>query len=168
MRCTTKSTTTTTEATTSAEILECDPGWVKRSVGDKVMCFKLVKRTKIEKGLEVCKEVGANIPLPENVQEDNDLYKIVQDFGVKGAALDGTDVEKEGDWRDSAGKTLIYTNWGEDQPSNAYDNENYLHYWEKLNGKQNHASGSLEENIICVKTARLLDNRRTSYFSIYA
>ena len=65
--------------------------------------------------------------------------------------LDGTDVKKEGDWRDSAGKALTYTNWGKDQPSNAYGNENYLHYWDTLNGKHNDAAGSLEENIICVK-----------------
>ena len=115
------------------------------------MCFKKVKRTKIEKGLAVCREVEAKLPLPKNGQEDKDLYKIVRGFGVKGAALDGTDIEKEGDWRDSAGKALTYTNWGKDQPSNAYGNENYLHYWDTLNGKHNDAAGSLEENIICVK-----------------
>ena len=139
------------KATTTAERLGCDPGWVKRTVGSKVMCFKKVKRTKIEKGLAVCREVEAKLPLPKNGQEDKDLYKIVRDFGVRGAALDGTDVEKEGDWRDSAGNSISYTNWANREPNNSGRKEHYLHYYKSFGGKWNDAAGSTIEYIICVK-----------------
>ena len=99
----------------------------------------------------MCKSVNAKVPLPKNKPEDDDLYRAIRQLGLRSCALDGTDLKKEGEWRDSLGKVLPYTNWQPGQPDSFGKGEDYLHYYEKFNSKWNDIPATFWENIVCQK-----------------
>ena len=93
--------------------------------------------------------VNAKVPLPKNYQENDDLYQAIRQLGLKSAALDGTDLAKEGEWRDSTGQLISFFNWQPGQPDNILKKEHYLHYHAWWGKKWNDNPGSREENIVC-------------------
>ena len=75
--------------------------------------------------------------MKKSEQEDTDLYFEFQAFGIKGGALDANDVAKEGEWVDSAGQPLTYTNWYKNQPSNSHGKDHYAEYNVEMKGQWN-------------------------------
>ena len=96
--------------------------------------------------------------MPKSEQEDTDLYKAFQALGIISAALDGKDVAKGrdvGEWVDSSGQSLTYTNWKPGQPSHNGGTQDYLEYVEdELKGQWNNAFGRHYENVVCERPVR--------------
>ena len=80
------------------------------------------------------------------------MYKAFQALGVVSAALDGNDLAKEGEWVDSAGQLLTYTNWYPGQPPNNHGIKDYLGY--ANNGQWYNGHGGHVENIVCERSVR--------------
>ena len=93
----------------------------------------------------------------EHIEEDIDLYNVIQSFGLKQAALDGNDVVQEGDWRRSNGDRLTYFNWaksigdGSWQPNNYNGIEDYLYYYKDGSGKWGDYSPAHVVSVVCQK-----------------
>ena len=106
----------------------------------------------MSKASSFCSSYNAKLPLPKNPEEDSQLFKVIKDLGYSSAALDGNDVEKEGEWVDSDGNKLSYTNWySPNQPDNWNGEEHYLHYYKVHPGKFNDVAGYSVENVVCEK-----------------
>ena len=98
-----------------------------------------------------CIEFEAELPLPLKKEENTDLFKVVQSFGLKQAALDGNDVAEEGVWRRSNGDLLTYFNWKDSAPSNWQGDQHYLSYNKQEKGEWNDVAATQVGNIICQK-----------------
>ena len=131
-------------------VFECDAGWTKFTIGSTETCLKSVGKSRMNQATSVCNSINAKVPLPKNDQENTDLYKSIQQLGLNSCVLDGNDVAREGQWVDSSGNLIPYTNWnGQFGEPNGGRSENYLQY--KDSNKWNDASAEFEENVVCEK-----------------
>ena len=65
-------------------ILSCPTNWTERNFGSTKKCFiKLKLEHEIGKAADVCKNVGATLPLPRNEVENSDLVETAKKFGVE-------------------------------------------------------------------------------------
>ena len=92
-----------------------------------------------------------------NKQEDTDLYKVIQSFGLIEAALDGNDVAQEGDWRRANGDRLTYFNWAKSvngnswQPNNYGGVQDYLRYYKDGSGRWGDDAPNDMYSVVCQK-----------------
>ena len=97
-----------------------------------------------------CIEFEAELPLPLNKEENTDLYKVVQSFGLAQAALDGNDVAQEGVWRRSNEDLLTYFNWKSSAPNNYGGTQHYISYTPGGTGEWNDIWNEIRD-VICQK-----------------
>ena len=136
---------------------QCENGWTRESINGKKKCFKNIGQFQLVQSVSKCKELGAELPLPLNKQDDTDLYKVIQSFGLKQAALDGNDVAQEGVWRRDNGDLLTYFNWAQSvsgnsmQPNNWAGREDFLYYYKDGSGKWGDYSPTNVVSVVCEK-----------------
>ena len=103
----------------------CKQGWTKRDINGKFKCLKYVSNTVAQFAYSTCKTLGAKLPLPLNEAENLSYYTTFKELysGVKVVPLDLTDSKVEGQWKTYDGKSLVFTKWDLNEPSNfnAYD-----------------------------------------------
>ena len=87
--------------------------------------------------------------MPRSKEENSDLYKVVQSFGLLQAALDGNDRAQEGVWRTSTEEHMFYFNWEAREPSNNWGKEHYLYYSNKRTGTWNDVTKDEVGNVVC-------------------
>ena len=114
-------------------------------------CFKYAGKSTWAEGVDICEENDSVLPLPDDDQEDMDLYDYVQSLGILSIWLDGTDEAEEGIWVDSAGNNITFFNWREDQPDNNGGREHYIHYRPGWGGLWNDHHGENTDYILCQK-----------------
>ncbi|XP_067309354.1 mannose-binding protein-like [Pseudorasbora parva] len=90
-----------------------------RKVGQKYYITDGIEGT-FGKGIQICKDVGGTMVLPRTVAENQALLIVVVSSGLRGKKpyIGVTDRETEGQFVDTEGKHLTYTNWGPGQPDN--------------------------------------------------
>lgn len=98
---------------------------------------------------EYCEEMGGHLAVINSQEENEAVYKLVTDSGLKLAFFGYTDQEIEGEWEWVDGSDNSYTNWckisGKEQPNNGAANggkdpENYAEFYkETANGMWNDA-----------------------------
>ena len=108
----------------------------------------------------ICQQEFAYLPLLNNKDEDSDFFLAIESFGFKNAIIDGTDKDKEGEWRSTRNNELLtYFNWDQYQPNNNLGHEHFLRYaperkrWDDI-------GGSDEENLICEKPGKIKFEKR--------
>ena len=127
----------------------CNIGWTEARISEENKCFKNIGEFPFSQAVSKCTELGAELPLPLNKQEDTDLYKVIESFGLTQAALDGIDVTKEGVWRRSNGDQLTYFNWAKTQPNNWNGQQDFLSYYKDGSGKWGDYEPFKVVNIVC-------------------
>ena len=86
------------------------------------------------------------------------MYNAIQALGIISAALDGNDVAKEGEWVDSAGQPLTYTNWFPGQPSNNNGRQHYLEYATNgMKGQWNDGDDNHKEYVVCERPVKSMN-----------
>ncbi|XP_056334746.1 mannose-binding protein C isoform X2 [Danio aesculapii] len=98
---------------------------------EKVVNFKTFKKVgqkyyvtdgieeSFDKGMQYCNGNGGALVLPRSLLENNALMKVlVSSAFTKKAFIRITDREKEGEFVDTDGKKLMFTNWYPGQPDN--------------------------------------------------
>ena len=104
----------------------CGCEWVPFSIDAKIQCFKHAGRYQLEQAERACEELGAELPLPENQIQNDDMLKAFKHITPNGLIVIGlNDKEQEGKWVKSNGEKVTYFNWDENEPNNALDGENY-------------------------------------------
>lgn len=90
-----------------------------RKVGQKYYITDGIEGT-FDKGIQICKDVGGTMVLPRTAAENQALLNIVlsSGFGGKKPYIGTSDRETEGQFVDTEGKQLTFTNWGPGQPDN--------------------------------------------------
>ena len=119
-------------------------------IGDRERCLRHIGESRFDEAASKCDELGASLPLPKNEEENQDLYAAVQTLGLVSStrvALDGSDVNNEGEWVDSTGTTIKYFNWWPSEPSGGV--EHYLEYW--IDERWNDIAGSSLAKVVCWK-----------------
>ena len=101
----------------------------------------------------MCWSIGAELPLPQNAQEDTDLYNYLNSINLVSGWLDGTDEAEEGVWLDSAGNNITFFNWRSDQPDNNNGREHYIMYRPGWDGLWNDHTGTHTDAVVCQKPA---------------
>ena len=73
-----------------------------------------------------CLEIGADLVLPTNDEENQELIRILDWFEIDAVHLRASDVLSEGQWLDLAtGKQISYSDWKPGQPDNWQGTEHY-------------------------------------------
>jgi hypothetical protein len=75
---------------------------------------------------EYCEKMGGHLARIESDKEQEFVQTLLGNNSNAFYFIDGTDEEKEGDWRFSDGKPIQYTNWEIKQPDNYLNAEHYL------------------------------------------
>ena len=84
-------------------------------------CFSNLGVTTLNNTWETCHKAHARLPIPKNEQEVVDFYTIIQKLKINSLFYTGIalDIRKEkGNWTNSHGSQLNFTNWNEGQPKN--------------------------------------------------
>jgi len=159
----------------SVEETVCDEGWTKFAYGSlSESCFKVVSEgSRADEAVQVCTDVGAELPVPRNLPENDDFKDIITSFGHhlwNGVHINANDLEVEGEWRDSNGNLLTFFDWHHGnhatwlpslQPDNYQGLDHYVHISEKkvyTNGNYmgttiawNDHKANLNAKVICQK-----------------
>ena len=134
-----------------------EENWTEFKIGNKQKYLKLVGKDRLDNAVEVCQHLNARLPLPKNEKEDADLYNALQALGIKapfGAAIDANDVVTEGEWVDSSGQPLAYTNWYKNQPSNSNGVDHYALYYFGFGGQWNDGPANRVDHVVCERPVR--------------
>ena len=115
------------------------------------MCFKYAGHSTWAEAVALCELDDAYLPLPQNTEEDTDLYIYLMSLDILSSWLDGTDETEEGIWLDSYGNNITYFNWRSDQPDNNGGNEHYLHYRPGWGGLWNDHVATHTDHVLCQK-----------------
>lgn len=87
-----------------------------RKVGEKYFVYDGFVES-FDKGIQYCKEIGGAIALPRNADENKALVKLSVASGLSfNPYIGATDRDKEGQFVDTDGKPLTFTNWASGQP----------------------------------------------------
>ncbi|XP_073671216.1 uncharacterized protein [Paramisgurnus dabryanus] len=87
-----------------------------RKVGEKYFVYDGFVES-FDKGIQYCKEIGGAIALPRNADENKALVKLSVASGLSfNPYIGATDRDKEGQFVDTDGKPLTFTNWAPGQP----------------------------------------------------
>ncbi|XP_043110531.1 mannose-binding protein C [Puntigrus tetrazona] len=88
-----------------------------RKVGQKYYITDGVEAN-FDKGMQYCEDAGGTIVLPRTASENQALLKVVISSGLSGKKpfIRATDRETEGQFVDTEGKLLTFTNWFPSQP----------------------------------------------------
>ena len=74
-----------------------------------------------------CLEIGGDLVLPTNNQQNQDLIRAIKNLGNRSNVhIRTSDILMEGQWLDMAtGKPISYANWGPSSPDNWQKSEHY-------------------------------------------
>ncbi|XP_033116779.1 uncharacterized protein LOC117116794 [Anneissia japonica] len=72
-------------------------------------------------GEQLCNDLGGFIVIIESEEENNFIFKILQDFDLDSTWIGITDRDEEGVWKPVAPTFSSYKNWDRDEPSNNAD-----------------------------------------------
>lgn len=88
-----------------------------RKVGQKYYITDGIERT-FDEAIKVCRVVGGSMVLPRTAAENQALLKLVLSSGLSGKKpyIGITDRVTEGQFVDTEGKQLTFTNWHTGQP----------------------------------------------------
>ena len=113
----------------------------------------------LDKAFSVCQNIDgrtARLPLPENLNQNNDLWSAAKVLGLNlgQIALDLTDKSAEGTFVTSSGQLATYTNWANGEP-NSMGDEDYVVLWTDSKkwfskpGFWNDAPASTVADVVC-------------------
>ena len=88
----------------------------------------------LDTAISVCQNIDgrtARLPLPENLNENNDLRSATKVLGLNlgQIAIDLTDKSAEGTFVTSSGQLPTYTNWAKNEPNSMGGDEDYVVLW---------------------------------------
>ena len=83
---------------------ECDihNQWYQQKWGSGQVCTKSLGMHPLPEAAARCREIGGQLPLPKNDEENEDFKK------MHGKMLDATDLDGDGIWHDSYGNEVTY------------------------------------------------------------
>jgi len=129
---------------------QCPDGWSEFTLNGKSSCLKNTGKSAISSAAATCASMGSHLPLPLNKQHDTEMRNAFDTLGAQWTALDGTDVDKEGEWHQADGTVIEYFNMYSGQPDNHNHGtvtENYLATW--LSNKWNDYPAHYLVNVVC-------------------
>lgn len=89
-----------------------------RKVGQKYYVYDGIFK-QFDEGMDICKEISGTIALPRNSVENQALMKVVKASGLTvNPFIRATDRDTEGQFVDTDGNLLTFTNWASGQPDN--------------------------------------------------
>ena len=112
--------------------------------------------------MSVCAKDHSKPPLPKAYQENADLLGFFisnRNRSEETFALDLSDTQKEGEFIDSSGQKVLFTNWYKNEPDNENKNQHYVTMWD--DGQWNDFPGDFITTIICqldCKESKLVSN----------
>ena len=149
------STTTPRPSVSSSTVKQynsCPSGWTAYMIDGKLECFKHVGNVRLARAEATCNRIGATLPLPKSSQENEDLQNAIKaidkKFGDKLIALGLTDSTSEGEFVDSKGQQITYSNWSPGEPNDFKAREDYVTLIMKT-GKWNDYPAKPDVTVIC-------------------
>jgi len=129
-------------------------------VGRRSVCLQFVGKYGVSDASSVCRSKQGKLPLPKNQRENEDYMNafrtMLKERGElsRFVALDANDVDSEGNFTSSTGKSVEWFNWREGEPNNQGD-EHYVFMYvsEELNlfsaGEWNDIPDSFDLGVFC-------------------
>ena len=99
-------------------------------------------------------ENPSKLPLPQNIEEDTDLYIYLMSLDLVSGWLDGTDQAEEDFWLDSDGNNITFFNWGGNQPDNWLQQEHVIQFRTDWGGYWNDIPDTYTDHVLCQKPSQ--------------
>ncbi|MCI6189283.1 MAG: GBS Bsp-like repeat-containing protein, partial [Clostridium sp.] len=140
-------------------ILEIDsalPILGKKVFGNKeYLCYDYSMAWEVAK--EYCKNKGGNLAIIDSKEKNDVISELIKDGTKDAYFLGASDKENEGNWNWINGENINYANWGNTQPDNYKNSEDYLEI-SKRDGKWNDLySMDSGRGFICERTINSID-----------
>ncbi|KAG8549916.1 hypothetical protein GDO81_018968 [Engystomops pustulosus] len=103
------------------------------------------KELTYEQSNSICQKAGGQLASPKNSEENTAVLEVAQHYGLF-PFMGITDIQTEGIFRYSDGKSLVYSNWSPGEPNQSGE-EDCVEM--QLNGKWNDKSCKEKRLIIC-------------------
>ena len=110
----------------------CQTNYTSVRLDEKAYCLKFGDKARLSLASSVCAKDGARLPLPKNAKENADLlmfFNSKRDRSQQNFALDLNDVKIEGEFVNSLGRKINFTNWQVNEPDNKNNSQDYVTMW---------------------------------------
>jgi len=107
----------------------CAAGWTLFTLNGESSCLKKYGKHAINTAAATCASASAHLPLPVNQQHDADMRAALTALGfglTDNVALDGDDIDVEGQWQRADGTTIDYLNWKAGEPNDFNGGEDFM------------------------------------------